>query len=71
MARKESYDDMIKNLEVILNNMENSEFSLEELIKEYESGVKLINKIYKTLNSLEGKLLTIKQDMEVELSSEE
>lgn len=70
MPKKESYDDMLKNLEGILNNMEKSELPLEELIKEYESGVKLINKLYKTLNSLEGKLFTIKEDMEVELDNE-
>ena len=66
MAKKESYDDMVKGLQTILNNMENNELPLEDLMKEYESGVKLINKLYKTLNSLEGKLTTIKENMEVE-----
>ena len=61
MAKKESYDDMVKGLQTILNNMENNELPLEDLMKEYESGVKLINKLYKTLNSLEGKLTTIKE----------
>ena len=50
--------------------MENNELPLEDLMKEYESGVKLINKLYKTLNSLEGKLTTIKENMEVELKNE-
>lgn len=70
MAKKESYDDMVKGLQTILNNMENDELPLEDLMKEYESGVKLINKLYKTLNSLEGKLTTIKENMEVELKNE-
>ncbi|MCR1949756.1 MULTISPECIES: exodeoxyribonuclease VII small subunit [unclassified Clostridium] len=70
MAKKESYDDMVKGLQTILSNMENNELPLEELMKEYESGVKLINKLYKTLNSLEGKLTTIKENMEVELKNE-
>ncbi|EOR20379.1 MULTISPECIES: exodeoxyribonuclease VII small subunit [Clostridium] len=70
MAKKESYEDMIKNLQVILSNMENSELPLEDLMKEYEAGVKLINKLYKTINSLEGKLITIKENMEVELKNE-
>ena len=61
MAKKESYDDMVKGLQTILNNMENNELPLEDLMKEYESWVKLINKLYKTLNSLEGKLTTIKE----------
>ena len=70
MAKKESYDDMVKGLQTTLNNMENNELPLEDLMKEYESGVKLINKLYKTLNSLEGKLTTIKENMEVELKNE-
>ena len=70
MAKKESYDDMVKGLQTILNNMENNDLPLEELMKAYESGVKLINKLYKTLNSLEGKLTTIKENMEVELKNE-
>ena len=70
MAKKESYDDMVNGLQTILNNMENNELPLEDLMKEYESGVKLINKLYKTLNSLEGKLTTIKENMEVELKNE-
>ena len=42
----------------------------EALMKEYESGVKLINKLYKTLNSLEGKISVIKDEMEMELKNE-
>jgi exodeoxyribonuclease VII small subunit len=70
MAKKESYEDMINNLQDILNKMENNELPLEELMKEYENGVKLINKLYKTLNSLEGKLTVIKENMELELKNE-
>lgn len=70
MAKKESYNDMINNLNNILDNMENSELPLEELMKEYENGVKLINKLYKTLNNLEGKLVLIKENMEVEIKNE-
>ncbi|MBE6053545.1 MAG: exodeoxyribonuclease VII small subunit [Clostridium sartagoforme] len=70
MAKKESYEDMLINLQNILSKMESNELSLEELMKEYENGVKLVNKLYKTLNSLEGKINIIKNDMEVELKNE-
>ncbi|MBD7914491.1 exodeoxyribonuclease VII small subunit [Clostridium sp. Sa3CUN1] len=70
MAKKESYEEMLYNLQDILNKMENNELPLEELMKEYESGVKLINKLYKTINSLEGKLTVIKGNMEMELKNE-
>ena len=70
MAKKESYEDMLINLHSILSKMESNELPLEELMKEYESGVKLINKLYKTLNSLEGKISVIKDEMEMELKNE-
>ena len=62
MAKKESYNDMLENLEDILRNLENSELTLEESMKEYEKGSKLINKLYKTLNTLEGKFINIKEE---------
>lgn len=70
MAKKESYEDMLNNLQIILGNMENNSLPLEDLMKEYESGVKLINKLYKTLNSLEGKITVIRDNMEMELKNE-
>ncbi|MBU5454572.1 exodeoxyribonuclease VII small subunit [Caproiciproducens sp. MSJ-32] len=70
MAKKETYEGMIQNLQEILNNMENNDLPLEELMKEYEAGVKLVNKLYKSLNNLEGKLLKIKDNMEVEFENE-
>ena len=65
MAKKESYNDMLNNLEVILSTLENQELSLEDAMKEYEKGSKIVNKLYKTLDTLEGKFLTIKDNTEV------
>lgn len=65
MARKESYNDMLNNLESILSKLENEELNLEDAMKEYEKGSKIVNKLYKTLDALEGKFLTIKESTEV------
>lgn len=65
MAKKESYSDMLNNLEAILSTLENDELSLEDAMKEYEKGSKIVNKLYKTLDALEGKFLTIKENTEV------
>lgn len=65
MAKKESYNDMLNNLEAILSTLENDELSLEDAMKEYEKGSKIVNKLYKTLDALEGKFLTIKENTEV------
>ena len=65
MAKKESYNEMLENLEGILSTLENDELSLEDAMKEYEKGSKIVNKLYKTLDALEGKFLTIKENAEV------
>lgn len=69
MAKKISYENMLQNLKDILENLENNELTLEEAMKEYEKGTKLINKLYKTLNEYEGKISIIKDNEEVELDS--
>lgn len=70
MAKKESYDDIMDNLQDILKKMESNELPLEDLMKEYEVGVKLVNKLYKSLDTLEGKLTKIKDNLEVEFKNE-
>ncbi|MBP1889762.1 exodeoxyribonuclease VII small subunit [Clostridium moniliforme] len=66
MARKVSYEDMLQNLKNILEKLEENELSLEEAMKEYEKGIKLVNKLYKTLNDYEGKISIVKNEEEVE-----
>ena len=68
MAKKESYEEMLSKLQTILNNLENDELNLEDSMKSYEEGVKLVNKIYKTLNTYEGKISVVKDEKEVEFS---
>ena len=66
MAKKESYEEMLQKLQWVLGELENGELSLEESMKSYEEGVKIVNKLYKTLNTLEGKISIIKEEKEVE-----
>ena len=70
MAKKESYEEMLTKLQVILNNLETDELNLEDSMKSYEEGVKLVNKIYKILDSYESKVSVIKDDKEVEFSED-
>ncbi|MGL6187131.1 MAG: exodeoxyribonuclease VII small subunit [Clostridium chrysemydis] len=67
MAKKVSYEDMYKELNEIIDNLDNNKLSLENSMKEYEKGVKLINKLNKTLSVYEGKLSIVKDNVEVEL----
>ena len=68
ILKKESYEEMLSKLQTILNNLENNELNLEDSMKSYEEGVKLVNKIYKTLNTYEGKISVVKDEREVEFS---
>lgn len=66
MAKKESYEEMMNKLQVILEDLENDTYNLEDAMKSYEEGVKLVNKIYKMLDSYEGKISIIKDEKEME-----
>ena len=68
MAKKESYEEMLIKLQDILNNLETDELNLEDSMKSYEDGVKLVNKIYKILDSYEAKISIIKDEKEVEFT---
>ena len=67
MAKKESYEEMLAKLQELLNSLESNELNLEQSMKAYEDGVKLVNKLNKTLNTLEGKISVIKDEKEVEI----
>lgn len=71
MAKKESYEEMLNKLQGVLSSLENDELTLESSMKAYEDGVKLVNKLYKTLNTLEGKLSIVKDDKEVEFEKQD
>ncbi|WP_252249277.1 exodeoxyribonuclease VII small subunit [Clostridium sp. VAP23] len=71
MAKKESYEDMLGKLQDILSTLEDDNLNLEESMKSYEDGVKLVNKLYKTLNSYEGKISAIKEEKEVEFENQD
>lgn len=72
LARKiDSYEESYEKLENIINDMEGGELSLDESIKNYEEGVKLLNKLYKKLNSVEGKIKIVNNAVEQNFGGEE
>lgn len=66
MAKKVSYEETLQNLKDTLGNLESNELNIEDAIKEYEKGIKLVNKLYKTLNTYEGKISKVRDEEEVE-----
>jgi exodeoxyribonuclease VII small subunit len=72
MARKsETYESMLKRLEEIVKASDNGELSLEESMKIYEEGIKLCNKLYKSLNEAESKIKVLVDGEEKDFLSEE
>ena len=61
MAKKENYNEMLNLLESTIETLENNDLGLEDAMKEYEKGSKLVNKLYKTLANLEGNFITLKE----------
>jgi len=55
-------------LEKIVEKMDSGEVSLADSMKDYEEGIKLCNKLYKTLNEAEGKIKIISGNTEEEFS---
>lgn len=66
MAKKESYEELLNKLQEVLEKLEKNELNLDESMSAYEEGVKLVNKLYKTLSALEGKISVVKDEKEVE-----
>lgn len=54
MPKKEiSFEEAIKKLEEIVDSLENGDFPLEESLKLYEEGVKLVNICTTKINNVE------------------
>lgn len=53
---KESYEELMKRLEEIVNTFDKEELTLDKSMKIYEEGVSISNKLYKILNAAEGKI---------------
>lgn len=64
MVKKVSYESMVKQLEEIVEVMDDEQLSLDEAIKNYEKGMQLYNKLYKLLEQAEGKIKIIKDNEE-------
>lgn len=54
-----SFEDNLKNLEKIIEQLEKGECSLEESINLFESGVKYTNECRKALENAQQKIITL------------
>lgn len=56
---KNSFEENLKNIDEIIEKIENGELDLNTSIKEYEKAMKLIKDSNKILNEAEGKLYKV------------
>jgi exodeoxyribonuclease VII small subunit len=56
VKKAESYEEMLKKLETIVENIDDSNIPLEEAMKKFEEGVVLCNNMYKKLSDAEEKV---------------
>lgn len=59
VAKKQTYEENIEQIDEILGKLENGELSLEDSINEYEKAIKLIKESEKLLEIGEGKVLKV------------
>ena len=62
---KKSFEDSLKELDGVINELENGELSLEDSIVKYEKAVELIEQCNKILENAQGKLKKIKEGIEL------
>jgi exodeoxyribonuclease VII small subunit len=72
MAKKtDSFENMMNKLEEIANTMDSEQLTLDQSMKYYEEGIKLCNKLYKSLNEAEGKMKVLIEGKEEDFLLEE
>lgn len=60
MAKEKNLEESIKEIEGIVERIENGDVSLEESIQLYKDGVKILNSCNKKLDKIEKELIIIK-----------
>ena len=58
-VKKQSYEENIAQIDVILEKLESEELSLDDSISEYEKAIKLIKDSEKLLELGEGKVMKV------------
>lgn len=56
VKKAETYEEMLKKLEEIVQKIDDSNVPLEEAMKKFEQGVVLCNNMYKKLSDAEEKV---------------
>ena len=52
-----SFEELLKELESVVNSLENKDISLDDAVKNYEKGLELSKKCYEMFSSVEEKIV--------------
>lgn len=64
MAKSLTLEESFANLDIIINNLENGQLSLDESFKLYNEGIKLIKSCNTQLDKVEKQILILDQNGE-------
>lgn len=62
MKNQEDFETKLKNLELIVSELEKGELNLEESLKKFEDGIKISKECSKLLDNAEKKISIILQE---------
>lgn len=65
MSESKSFEEKLKDVENIIGFLEEGKSSLEESLKQYENGMKILHDLETELNAAEQKLTVIRDGIEV------
>lgn len=65
MSESKSFEEKLKDVENIIGSLEEGKSSLEESLKQYENGMKILHDLETELNAAEQKLTVIRDGVEV------
>ena len=71
MKKISDFESNLNEIDEAIKKLESSELSLEESIKEYEKAMKLIKDSTEILNKVEGKIIKVSENDEIELKEGE
>lgn len=65
MSDKKSFEEQLQSVEAILSSLEDGKLPLEESLKKYEQGMKLLKQLETQLEDVTRKLTVIRDGQEV------
>lgn len=68
---KLSYEEGVKELEAIVDSLENDDLTLENAFNKFKRGVDLYKCLYEMLDKVEGEIKVIMKDEEGDIKEEE